>query len=251
MLSTKTRFFSSEELSTLNWENIPKHVAIIPDGNRRWARDNQLDIESGHREGGNSLIETVKAACELNIEALTFYLFSTENWARSPLEINALMWLLHDFLLKQRETMLDYEIRLHTIGTLSRLPEYVQETIQQTKEATEHCRKIDMVLAINYGSRDEISRAVQQIVHKFKNGELNEELINEECISQHLDTSRWKDPELLIRTSGEMRLSNYLLWQLSYTEIHVIDVLWPNFRPHHLLESLLNFQTRQRRLGKQ
>lgn len=251
MLSSKSIFFSSQELSRLNKDTIPKHVALIPDGNRRWALQRQLTNEDGHNEGGNSLIEVVKAACELNIKVITFYLFSTENWARSQLEVDTLMWLLNKFLIEQCQTMLEYGIRLHTIGTLDRLPEFVQTTIHQTKMSTEQCHNIDMVLAINYGSRDEICRAVKKIVHKYKCGELSEETISEKCIAEHLDTARWEDPELLIRTSGELRLSNYLLWQLSYSEIYVVDILWPNFRPQHLLEAILNFQTRQRRLGKQ
>lgn len=251
MLSSKQLYFTPEQLSSLNWAKIPKHVAIIPDGNRRWATQQQVNTDQGHEEGGNSLIECVKAAIELNIKVVTFYLFSTENWARPEDEINALMWLLHQFLVEQRETMLNYEIKLHTIGTLERLPEFVQATVAETKEATSHCQGIDMVLAINYGGRDEICRALTSIIQKSKNGELSEDRISETLISNHLDTRYWEDPDLLIRTSGEMRLSNYLLWQLSYSEIYVSEVLWPNFAPKHLLEAILTFQTRQRRLGKQ
>lgn len=251
MLSSKPCYFSLQELSRLNRDKTPKHVALIPDGNRRWALQRQVNHEIGHQEGGKTLMEVVKAACELNIEVLTFYLFSTENWARPHVEINALMWLLHEFLVEQCQTMVDYGIKMHTIGALDRLPGYVKSTIQETKLATDRCDQIDMVLAINYGSRDEICRAVRKIVKSHKPEELTEEMISEQFIASHLDTASWRDPELLIRTSGEMRLSNYLLWQLSYSEIYVVDVLWPNFRPHHLLEALLNFQTRQRRLGKQ
>lgn len=251
MLSSKSQIFSPQELSLLNKAKIPKHVALIPDGNRRWALQRQLKSEEGHNEGGNILIEIVKAACELDINVITFYLFSTENWARPKFEVDSLMWLLDKFLTEQCQTMLDYGIRMHTIGTLDRLPEFVQTTIHQTKIATNKCNKIDMVLAINYGSRDEICRAVRKIVYKYQCGELDAEAISEKCIAEHLDTAGWEDPELLIRTSGELRLSNYLLWQLSYSEIYVVDILWPNFRPQHLLEAILNFQTRQRRLGKQ
>ncbi|MBA3238290.1 MAG: di-trans,poly-cis-decaprenylcistransferase [Parachlamydiaceae bacterium] len=250
-LSIKQRYFFPQQLVSINWDNIPKHIAMIPDGNRRWAMQQELSTKEGHEEGGNTLIEIVKAACELNIEVMTFYLFSTENWARPELEITALMWLLHVFLLDNLETMLDYGIKLHTIGTLEKLPEYVQETIRQTKIATENCQTIDMVLAINYGSRDEMCRAVRSIAKEVDIGMISPEDISESLIASHLDTAPWKDPDLLIRTSGEKRLSNYLLWQLSYSEIHVTDVLWPNFRPNDLLEALLNYQTRHRRLGKQ
>jgi undecaprenyl diphosphate synthase len=251
MISSKQRYFTTEQLSSLKWDKIPKHVAIIPDGNRRWAAERQQNSEAGHEEGGNSLIEIVKAASELHIKVITFYLFSTENWARPEDEISALMWLLHNFLVEHRQTMLDYEIKLHTIGILERFPEFVQNTISETKEATAHCQQIDMVLALNYGARDEICRAVKSIVRKCKDGELSEESISEALISSHLDTEEWDDPDLLIRTSGEMRLSNYLLWQLSYSELFVTEVLWPNYQPKHLLEAILNFQTRDRRLGKQ
>lgn len=251
MLLSKPQIFSLQDLLPLNKARVPKHVALIPDGNRRWALQRQLQSEEGHNEGGNTLIEIVKAACELGIKVITFYLFSTENWARPKFEVDSLMWLLDKFLTDQRQTMLDYGIRMHTIGTLSRLPEFVQTTIHQTKTATENCKTIDMVLAINYGSRDEICRAVKKIVDKVQSGELDAEAISETCIAAHLDTAAWEDPELLIRTSGELRLSNYLLWQLSYSEIYVVDTLWPNFCPQHLLEAILNYQTRQRRLGKQ
>lgn len=250
-LLAKKRYFSPLELSRVNWDNIPKHIAMIPDGNRRWATQQQLSTTNGHEEGGNTLIEIVKSACELNIETMTFYLFSTENWGRPELEIAALMWLLHTFLIDNLPEMLEYGIRLHTIGSLEKLPEYVQETISETKIATEGCQRIDMVFALNYGSRDEICRAVRSIAQDVKNGKITPESIDEAFITSRLDTAPWKDPDLLIRTSGEMRLSNYLLWQLSYSEIHVTDVLWPNFQPKNLLEALLSYQTRQRRLGKQ
>lgn len=250
-LSSISQIFSAHELSLLNKAKIPKHIAIIPDGNRRWAMQRQLKSEDGHNKGGNVLIETVKAACELDIKVITFFLFSTENWARPQLEVDYLMWLLNKFLIEQLDTMLDYGIRMRTIGTLDRLPEFVQTTVNQTKAATEKCDKIDMVLAINYGGRDEICRAVKEIVRKTQCGELSPEAISEDCIAEHLDTAAWEDPELLIRTSGELRISNYLLWQLSYSEIYVADILWPNFRPQNLLEAILNYQTRQRRLGKQ
>ncbi|MGZ3633851.1 MAG: polyprenyl diphosphate synthase [Parachlamydiaceae bacterium] len=250
-VQSKTRYFTPEELSSLNWDKAPKHVALIPDGNRRWATQRQTTTEQGHEEGGYSLIEIAKAATELKIQVITFYLFSTENWARPEEEINALMWLLHQFLIEQREAMLEYGIKLHTIGTLERLPEFVQKTIADTKEATRDCQEIDMVFAINYGSRDEICRVVTTLLHKCKTGELSENKITETLISEHLDTRHWDDPDLLIRTSGEMRLSNYLLWQLSYSEIYFTDVLWPDFTSKHLLEAILSFQTRQRRLGKQ
>lgn len=251
MCPTKTRYFEQLELAPLNKDKIPNHVAFIPDGNRRWALEHRVHKEEGHRQGGNNLIDIVKAAKELNIQVVTFYLFSTENWARPQEEINALMWLLHSFLIEQLPVMLEYGIKFHTIGVLGRLPEYVRNTIQQTKDATDHCQGVDMVLALNYGSRDELCRAVRVIADQLNKNEISPDSITEDLIAAHLDTAAWPDPDLLIRTSGEMRLSNYLLWQLSYSEIYVTNVLWPSFRPKHLLEALLNYQSRQRRLGTQ
>lgn len=249
MPKTKPPIFTSHELTSVCKGAIPKHIAFIPDGNRRWALQNQVSIQKGHETGGDSLIEIVKAATELDIDAVTFFLFSTENWARPSLEISALMHLLNSFLLEQKATMLEYGIKLHTIGTLSKLPTYVQETISNTKMATVNCRAIDMVLAINYGARDELCRAIRTLATKCQTGELTPEAITESVFSDHLDTATWNDPQLLIRTSGEMRLSNYLLWQLSYSEIYVTNILWPDFRPKHFLEAILNYQTRHRRLG--
>ncbi len=251
MLSTKPRYFEQHELASLNPDKIPKHVAFIPDGNRRWAIEQRVPKEEGHRRGGDNLIEIVKAATELNIKVITFYLFSTENWARPQDEIDTLMWLLHTFLVEQCPVMLDYGIKLHTIGVVERLAGFVQTTIKQTKASTAHCQGIDMVLALNYGGRDEICRAVRRIANQIKRQEISIEAITEDLISDNLDTALWPDPDLLIRTSGEMRLSNYLLWQLSYSELHVTNVLWPSFRPKHLMEALLDFQSRHRRLGTQ
>lgn len=159
------------------------------------------------------------------------------------------MWLLNEFLQDQLETMIDYGIKLCTIGTLEKLPLYVQETIHKTIEATSHCHGLDMIFAINYGSRDEICRTVKKIIAQCQEGKLDSDSIDEKLIASHLDTAQWGDPDLLIRTSGEMRLSNYLLWQLSYSEIYVTDVLWPDFSPNDFLCALIDYQKRQRRLG--
>lgn len=243
------RFFTSDQLAQLDRAHIPRHVAIIPDGNRRWARKQNSPTNVGHREGCNILIDIVKAAKELGVKVITFYLFSTENWTRPEDEVAALMWLLQSFLIEQRETMIKDGIRIHTIGELSRLPENVVETVKESIEATEGCSNIDMVMALNYGSRDEIRRAVNKIVEDCEKQRIKKSDITEELISTYLDTAPFGDPDLLIRTSGEMRISNYLLWQISYSEVYVTEILWPDFQPHHLLEALLNFQKRERRLG--
>lgn len=261
--------FSLEQLSSLDAKKIPRHVAIIPDGNRRWAGKENKNKYCGHRAGAHIIIQTVKAAKEIGIQTLTFYLFSTENWSRPKREVAALMWLLKEFLTGQLGEMLLHGVRLRTIGDLTKLGSDVIKVVQETAEKTSHCQDIDMVLALNYGSRDEICRAVQNIVESAMNKDHNKDhnkdqnkginkdqnkdqaapKITEALIAAHLDTAAWGDPELLIRTSGEMRVSNFLLWQLSYTELHVTPVFWPDFKPINLFEAVVDFQKRQRRLG--
>lgn len=241
--------FSPTDLAPLNQTRIPRHIAIIPDGNRRWAKHHGKIIQGGHRAGANIIIDTVKAAKEIGVKTVTFYLFSTENWSRPKTEIAALMWLLKEFLINQCQEMLAHGVKLNTIGNLSAFAPDVREVIEKTREKTAHCDEIDMVLALNYGARDEIRRAVQKVIDGALEGNTAREEITEASIAKHLDTAPWGDPELLIRTSGEMRISNFLLWQLSYTELYVTDVLWPDFRPHHLLEAVIDFQQRDRRLG--
>jgi len=248
--SPQKGYFSPDELAQLQDAAIPRHIAIIPDGNRRWASQMETSKANGHQEGGNTLINIVKAARELGVKVVTFYLFSTENWHRPQDEINALMWLLYNFLHEERQTMLDYGIKCCTIGDLSALPEYVQQALAETKTASADCCDIEMVMALNYGGRDEICRAIHSIVDAYESKTLAKAQIDESLVSSYLDTAPWGDPDLLIRTSGEMRISNYLLWQISYTEIYISSVLWPSFKPQHLLEAILNYQQRHRRLGR-
>lgn len=249
-LPVEKKYFSVAELINLKPHMVPKHVAIIPDGNRRWADRQNFNGESGHRQGADSLITIVKAAKELGVKVITFYLFSTENWLRSQQEVNALMWILYDLLIDRRSEMIEQGIKVDTIGNLDRLPEYVKHTIQETKKVTSHCDQIEMVMALNYGGRDEICRAIRSIVSDCENKKINKEEISEELIGSYLDTATWGDPDLLIRAGGEMRISNYLLWQISYSEVYLTDVLWPDFKPSHLLAAIMDFQTRQRRLGR-
>jgi undecaprenyl diphosphate synthase len=241
--------FNKEDLKLLDNTKIPHHVAIIPDGNRRWAKTNNLDISQGHRKGANNLITLVKAAKELGIKCITFFLFSTENWKREQTEIKALMWLLEFFLRKQRQSMIDNDIRFHTIGDHSKFSNRIINELEKSKKATEHCKTIDMVAALNYGARNEMTRAIHRILEDCDKHHIKNNAIDECMISKYLDTHVWPDPELLIRTSGEKRISNFLLWQLSYSEIYFTDVLWPEFTANHLLEALLYFQSRERRLG--
>lgn len=242
-------FFSQEEIALLDKTRVPHHVAIIPDGNRRWAKKKHSPTEEGHREGIDTIMEVVKAGKELGVKIITFYLLSTENWNRSKQEIAALMWLLQTYLINQQKTMIQNGIRLQTIGDLSRFPPHLLQTIEETKCATSSCNKIEMVFALNYGGRDDIRRGFQALLEDYSKNLFNATDVNELLISRYLDTAQWKDPDLLIRTSGELRISNFLLWQISYSEIYVTNVLWPDFTPKHFLEALMNFQKRDRRLG--
>lgn len=247
-LMMASSIYTPEEIACLEKTRVPRHVAIIPDGNRRWAKQRDEMILSGHQAGANTLIEIVKAGKELGIKAMTFYLFSTENWSRPKEEVIALMWLLEDFLRKRCEEMQQNGVRLMTIGNLSALSAEVQIAIKETKQSTANSKDIDMIFALNYGGRDDLCRAFRKIVDKY-GGMLNNECLTEDLIARHLDTAPWGDPDLLIRTSGEMRISNFLLWQLSYSELHVTDALWPDFSHKDLLNAIIDFQTRDRRLG--
>lgn len=246
---SEPKYFTSEQLALLDKQRIPQHIAIIPDGNRRWARLQSSQIETGHRMGANNLIHIVRAAREAGIKFITFYLFSTENWSRDPSEVQALMWILETFLIEQRQEMLDGGVCFHTIGDLSALAKTTNKIIEETKQTTAHCDKIHMIAALNYGSRDELKRAFKNILHDLETDKIHKDAIDETLISRYLDTALWPDPDLLIRTSGEVRISNFLLWQISYAEIYIVDVLWPDFKPQNLLEAILYFQTRDRRLG--
>ncbi|MBI3508951.1 MAG: di-trans,poly-cis-decaprenylcistransferase [Chlamydiia bacterium] len=241
--------YSSAEISLLDPHKIPKHIAIIMDGNRRWARQKNLPAMMGHWEGAEALIDIVRSASDLGVKAVTVYAFSTENWARPEEEIEALMDIFELYLNRKKENMILNGICLNSIGDISRLPKRVQEALHQTKEATKHCDKIQLVIAFNYGGRDEIRRAMTKILDIHRQTPLENSDITEELIARHLDTFRWGDPDLLIRTSGELRLSNFLLWQLCYTEIFVTDVLWPDFSRKELLQAVLAYQTRDRRRG--
>jgi undecaprenyl diphosphate synthase len=245
----QTIFFTHEQRRLLDQARLPKHVAIIPDGNRRWAKMMNDVPSEGHRAGAHVLMDVVRAGRELGVKAVTFYLFSTENWQRSQEEIGALMWLLQEFLLEHCQEMVDTGVRLRTIGAIDSLPPEVVHVVNETIAATADGTDIDMILALNYGGRDEIRRVVQQLCHEVRSEEIDPAEITEELIGKYLDTATISDPDLLIRTSGEMRISNFLLWQLSYTELYVTDVLWPNFTPNDFFDALVDFQRRQRRLG--
>lgn len=244
------KIFSDEELATLDPAKVPHHLAIIMDGNRRWAKKKNLPPIMGHWQGAETLTQIVRSAFELGIKVLTVYSFSTENWGRSKQEINDLMHLLEVYLKDKKEMMIQEGVKLSTIGDLSKMPLSLQEVVKEVKHATEKCEKIELVLALNYGSRNEICRAVQKICCDIKENKLSINDLNESIFSNYLDTKNYRDPDLLIRTSGEQRLSNFLLWQISYTEVYVTKVLWPEFDKRALLAAVYEFQKRQRRLGK-
>jgi len=244
---TASALYSTEELMGLPC--VPRHVAIVMDGNRRWAKQRGFPSLVGHWRGAEVLTQTVSAAKELGIEALTVYAFSTENWKRPPAEVSALMRLLRTYVVRQEAAMIENGVRLHTIGDLTRLPSEVRRAIEQVKWNTRSGDGIDLILALNYGSRDEMCRALKEITRDCMQGKLDPNALDEETIGSYLDTAAWGDPDLLIRTSGERRLSNFLLWQLSYTEMTVIETLWPDFSPKHLLQQIKEFQLREHRLG--
>ncbi len=241
--------FDEKDLLLLDASRVPHHIAIVMDGNRRWAKKRQLPAMVGHAQGCATLIDIVEAAEELGVRILTVYGFSTENWQRSPSEVDGLLGLIKKFLSDQRETMVKQGVHLETIGDLRRFPRDVLEELDRTKEATKECTKIDLVLALNYGGRDDICRAAQSILEDFSKGHLNKDELTETLFESYLDTAKWRDPELFIRTSGEKRLSNFLLWQLSYAEVYITDVLWPDFNEKQLLHAILDFQQRDRRWG--
>lgn len=246
---TEASLYSSDDLCQLNPDKVPHHVAIITDGNRRWAKKRGMPTTMGHLKGAETLTKIVKAASELGIRVLTIYAFSTENWNRSKEEVDALMTLFKMYLRKQREPMLKQGVRLGTIGNFALIPKSVICELEMTCKATEQCEKIDLVLAINYGGRDDIRRAFLAMVADYESGKLSKEHFSEQKISEYLDTARWPDPELVIRASGEKRQSNFLLWQSSYSEFYHTDVLWPDFDEKELLKAVLEFQERKRRLG--
>jgi undecaprenyl diphosphate synthase len=245
-LEPELKYYTEEQLNSLTPQNIPKHIAMILDGNRRWAKQKKAPkVTEGHRVGADILLDVLKAAKEIGIKVMTLFVFSTENWMREPIEVMGLMWLFETYIRKQIPEMLENQIRFKTIGDVSRFPEAVQEAIADAKHATCDCKGMEVVFAMNYGARDEIKRAVQKIVAS----KVEPEEITETLIAAHLDTAEYPDPDLLIRTGGEDRVSNFLLWQLSYTELYTSPTLWPDFTPQDLLDAVYEYQQRERRTG--
>jgi undecaprenyl diphosphate synthase len=222
---------------------------MIMDGNGRWAKKRALNRIRGHREGVESVRDIVRACREIGIEFLTLYAFSTENWLRPALEVSALMRLLKEFLESELSEMMENGIRLTAIGDIGRLPEDVLNVLHEVMERTRENQGMVLNLALSYGGRDEIVRAAQNIAIQVKEGRLHPEEISKEVFSNYLDTHGMPEPDLLIRTSGEMRISNFLLWQIAYAEIFVTQTLWPEFRREELIRILHDYQDRERRFG--
>ncbi|MFD1062291.1 isoprenyl transferase [Winogradskyella litorisediminis] len=230
--------------------NLPHHIAIIMDGNGRWAKKQGLMRVLGHESGTKSVRETVEACAELGVKHLTLYAFSTENWKRPKLEVQTLMKLLVKSLKKEIKTLQDNGIRLTAIGSLKDLPEKAFKELQYVIEETKNNDRMTLTLALSYGSREELVNVVKELAFKVKNNIISAESIDESIINKHLYTQDLPDVDLLIRTSGEQRISNFLLWQIAYAELYFTDVLWPDFKKEHLIKAIQNYQKRERRFGK-
>ena len=236
--------------SNIHPETLPKHIAIIMDGNGRWAKEKGRLRVFGHENGTRSVRTTVECCAELGIKHLTLYAFSTENWNRPKLEVKTLMQLLISSLKKEMNTMQKNSIRLNAIGNLEHLPTRVREELLHVIDETKNNTLMTLTLALSYGSRDELVNATKQICEKVKNNIISVESIDEPLINQHLYTQNLPDVDLLIRTSGEKRISNFLLWQIAYAELYFTDVYWPDFTNENLFEAIINYQKRERRFGK-
>lgn len=237
-------------MATAESPQVPRHIAVIMDGNGRWARERGLSRAAGHRAGAEAVRESIQGCRDLGVEFLTVYAFSSENWARPKSEIKALMTLLEKFLKDKTKELMDWDVRLQAIGRLRDLPESCQKQLHQTIEKTSGNKGLTLILALSYGGREEIIDGVKSVLDAVRDGHIDEAMITPEVFSQHLYTRYFPDPDLLIRTSGEMRLSNFLLWQISYAELVVLKKNWPDFRAADLAECVREYSKRHRRFGK-
>lgn len=229
---------------------LPRHIAIIMDGNGRWAKEHGKNRLFGHTNGVKSVREATEACTELGVKHLTLYAFSTENWHRPETEVSGLMMLLLKTIKAEIKTLLKNDIRLNVIGDIASLPKGVAKELNEAMAKTAKNSRMELILALSYSGKSEITRGVKKIVNKVLNGEIKPEAIDENTIANHLDTVNIPDPELLIRTSGEKRVSNFLLWQLAYAEYYFTDVFWPDFNKEELYKAIVEFQNRERRFGK-
>lgn len=230
-------------------DRVPKHIAIIMDGNGRWAKQQGQMRTFGHQEGVKAVKDVIEGAAEAGVKYVTLYTFSTENWKRPKYEVDALMELLVDSIHKETGTLLEKGIQLQTIGDLDKLPEDCRKQLEETMKSTSACDKMTIILALSYSARWEIIAATKKIAQKVKDGTLAIDDITEEAFNNELCTANIPDPELLIRTSGELRISNYLLWQIAYSELYFSPKLWPDFNREDLFEAIIDYQNRERRFG--
>ena len=237
-------------LESIDHTNLPKHLAIIMDGNGRWAKQQGFLRAFGHENGTKSVKEIIKTSAKLGIEYLTLYAFSTENWNRPKIEVQALMKILINSLKKELTTLQENNIRLNAIGNLDKLPKTAQKELLDVIEKTKNNTRLTLTLALSYGSREELVNAVKSISDKVKNNIISIDTIDDSIINEHLYTQNLPDVDLLILTSGEHRISNFLLWQIAYAELYFTNVLWPDFKEEDLYEAIISYQKRERRFGK-
>lgn len=240
----------SQLLEKINKQQLPRHIAIIMDGNGRWAKEQGQDRLYGHFHGVESVRNIVEGSAELGIEYLTLYAFSTENWDRPEYEVIGLMELLVSTIRKEVESLHKNNIKLHVIGDMNMLPEYARQELNEALEMTKENTGLNLIMALSYSGRWELLNAVKNIAFEVKQGKLNVEAIDQDVLQRYLCTSGFPDPELMIRTSGEFRISNFLLYQLAYAELYFTNVRWPDFRKENLYEAILDYQNRERRFGK-
>jgi len=238
------------ENKELDYEKIPKHIAIIMDGNGRWAKERNLPRTMGHKAGVETIREIVKECSNLGVEYLTLYAFSTENWNRPKDEVSTLMNLLVQYLVKEFDELHSNNVIINSIGDIAKLPSICQKELHNAYEKTKNNTGLTLNLALNYGGRNELVYAFKGIYEDIKSGKLNEGEINEETISNHLYTASMPDPDMIIRPSGELRLSNFMLWQCAYSEFWFSNIKWPDFKKENLREAIYDFQMRDRRFGK-
>lgn len=234
----------------INLQRLPRHIAIIMDGNGRWAQEKGQDRLYGHFHGVESVRNIVEGCAELGVGYLTLYAFSTENWDRPEYEVSGLMELLVDTIRNETETLNKNNIKLHVIGDMNMLPAYAQKELNESLEITSRNTGLNLIMALSYSSRWELVQAVKQIAADVKAGKVDPDAINQDTLQKYLATSNFPDPELMIRTSGEYRISNFLLYQLAYAELYFTNVRWPDFRKENLYEAIVDFQSRERRFGK-
>jgi len=236
-------------MTKIDLENLPRHIAIIMDGNGRWAKQHTIGRIRGHQKGAQAVRSTVRTCREIGIKYLTLFAFSVENWGRPSDEVEGLMSLLEEYLTKEVKELHEQGIKLTSIGEIDKLKPSVQEKLASAKEITANNDQMVLNLALSYGGQDEIIGAVKKIIQDSQNGKINSGDINKEMFCKYLNTAWMPDPDLLIRTSGEYRISNFLLWQLAYTELYFTDILWPDFKKEDILKAIASYQKRERRFG--